>query len=516
MADSSNPTQTPPPELPATERRTSLILGIPVDDLTMEEATERIFGLVESFGPETRPHLVATINVDFLVNCLSTFGGFRHPELVGVLRKAVICTADGMPLVWASRLLGCGLRERVTGADLVPELCRVAALRGRSVFLLGGKLETAQEAADLLRKRCPGLKVAGVDSPFVHTQGEELVDAEETDIPICERLNASGADILFIGFGNPKQELWFQRNQHRLRVPVSLGIGGTFSFITGQVKRAPEWMQRWGLEWLFRLVVEPRRLWKRYFLGFIKFGSAVGAAIAYHWLLKLSGSGRTGKPIDAEERLYLSARRTLRLVRPARRLADALPGLFAILDEEPVPDCVVIDFSRVAMLTISELGSLMHFCRDADEKGCSWLLTFVGKRARRVMKMNRVLDFFEDRICVTPRHVVDRLSLAWNEALCMFSIDMGEETTVVGFWGALEATQLAELDANSIVDALGPGGCVVDLSYCHFLDSSGLGFLLKIARRQKQQEQRFTLRGVGPEIRRVLRISRVQKLFEIE
>ncbi|GGF62938.1 WecB/TagA/CpsF family glycosyltransferase [Alteromonas lipolytica] len=247
------------------------ILGIPIDNLTLEETTDAVFELIKQYPLTQRPSFVATVNVDFLVNAHAWLPGQlpRHPELLDILRNADIVTADGMPLVWLSKLLGRSLKQRVTGADLVPALCLRAAQENASVYLLGGREQIALQAADKLKSQYPGLTVAGVNSPFVTTEGVNI-DNEANDQQIVDAINQARPDILFIGFGNPKQEIWFQRNKHKLNVPVSLGIGGTFEFIVGSVNRAPRWMQASGLEWIYRITQDPKRLIGRYLTGIAK------------------------------------------------------------------------------------------------------------------------------------------------------------------------------------------------------------------------------------------------------
>jgi len=247
-------------------------LGIAVDNLTGEQAIATVFKLVKHYRQDQIPKLVATLNVDFLVNSLGyRFDKPRHPELLKILRKADVVTADGFPIVILSKLSGFPLKERVTGADLVPNIAKVAAQKGHSIYLMGGEGHSAQQAAERLKTQNPGLKIAGVSAPCVSIQGEKLASWYEDDQATVDLINQSKADLLFIGLGNPKQELWFARNQHRLKVPVSIGIGGTFSFITGEVKRAPLWMQRLNMEWVFRITQDPKRLIKRYALGMVKF-----------------------------------------------------------------------------------------------------------------------------------------------------------------------------------------------------------------------------------------------------
>ena len=255
----------------------SLLFGIPVARVTEAEAVERIIGMAKASHAAA---LVATLNVDFVSNAVSgwPFGG--NDELWGYLRNADLVTADGMPIVLLSRLLRIPVPERVTGADMVPAICRRCAEEGMSVYVLGGDREAVEEAFKKLGAGSLKLRVAGVDDSFVK------LDQEQPEI--AERINTAKPDILFVAFGNPKQELWMGRNAAKLDVGAMIGIGGTFNFIAGRVKRAPKWMQRCGLEWVYRIIQEPGRLWRRYAYGLVKFT----------WLSLLSAFGayREKKP----------------------------------------------------------------------------------------------------------------------------------------------------------------------------------------------------------------------------
>ena len=190
------------------------------------------------------------------------FGG--NDELWGYLRNADFVTADGMPIVLLSKLLRRPIPERVTGADMVPRICRRCAEEGMSVYVLGGDREAIEEAFGKLGLDGRELRVAGIDPAFVK------LDEEQPDI--VARINAAKPGVLFVALGNPKQELWMGRNAAKLDAGVMIGIGGTFNFIAGRVKRAPKWMQKSGLEWIYRIIQEPGRLWKRYAYGLVKFG----------------------------------------------------------------------------------------------------------------------------------------------------------------------------------------------------------------------------------------------------
>ena len=253
---------------------TARLFGIPVARITETEALERIVALAKERKGLGRPAQVATLNVDFVANAVASWPFRGDAELWDTLRKADLVTADGMPIVLLSRLLRQPLPERVTGADLVPRLCRRCAEEGMSVYILGGSQPALDEAlaklgaegygaADPDNGARPRLKVAGIDTAKVDLSA----DPAET----VARIDAAAPDILFVALGNPKQELWMGRFGRNLRAGVMIGIGGTFNFIAGSVSRAPRWMQRCGMEWIYRIIQEPGRLWKRYAYGLVKF-----------------------------------------------------------------------------------------------------------------------------------------------------------------------------------------------------------------------------------------------------
>ena len=262
----------PPPE---TEYR-PVLFGIPFDALDTAQVMDRIFEFAALPPGERGCRIGATVNVDFIVN---TYYALRsepfNPALAAVLRRAELVIADGMPLVWLSRLLGTPLPERVAGSDLVPMIAERAVAEGKKLYFLGGREEYTRRAAELFRARYPGLEIE-LSAPFVDL---DAPDAAEADRAICDRINASGASILLVGFGNPKQELWLERNRRNLHCGIGIGVGGTFNFIAGAVKRAPDWMRNSGTEWIYRIIQEPGRLWKRYGIGLLQFNTMALAAL---------------------------------------------------------------------------------------------------------------------------------------------------------------------------------------------------------------------------------------------
>lgn len=229
------------------------MFGVQIDALRMPEAVEAVTAWTREEG-EPACRYVVTPNVDHTL-LLQEHQGLRDAYV-----DAGLVLADGMPVVLASRLLRKPLPERVTGADLVPALFNAAdPERPLTVYLLGAAPGVAQRARDNIHTRWPGVRVTGLYSPPL---GFERDDAENE--AILKRIEAANPDVLVVGLGAPKQELWVHRHRRRIRAKAALCVGASIDFLADEKPRAPVWMQKSGLEWLHRLSSEPRRLFRRY------------------------------------------------------------------------------------------------------------------------------------------------------------------------------------------------------------------------------------------------------------
>jgi len=228
------------------------MMGCRIDNLSMEETLVRI----EEFIRSGQSHQHVVVNVDKLVKAS------RDPDLRRIVNDCALVNADGMPVVWASRLLGKPLKERVAGIDLFEALMRRAGEKGWRVFLLGAREEVVAAVADTYRRRYPELTIAGWRNGY-------WTDAEEAQV--AEQVRASGADLLFVAISSPKKEQFLGRWQGEMKIPFAMGVGGTFDVAIGRVRRAPRWMQRAGLEWVYRFLQEPRRMFRRYFIDDMAF-----------------------------------------------------------------------------------------------------------------------------------------------------------------------------------------------------------------------------------------------------
>lgn len=219
------------------------ILGIRIHNLGKAEALEGILGMVA----EGTPHHVVTVNPEFAVLA------HQDPSFRDALNQADLALADGVGISWAALLTGHRIRARLPGVDLMERLAELAAQRGYRFYLLGARPGVAEGAARALAARYPGLRIAGVYAGSPRPEEEEA---------IIERVRAAAPHFLFVAYGAPQQDLWIRRNLARLGVPMTMGVGGSLDYLSGVVPRAPSWMRRMGLEWLFRLLREPWR-WRR-------------------------------------------------------------------------------------------------------------------------------------------------------------------------------------------------------------------------------------------------------------
>ena len=336
---------TPPVSPPAQPGPLTVMVGVPVDDVTLEEAVERCGELVEIGRATGQTHQVTTVNVDFLL----TAG--RHPSVRKILQSSDLAIPDGMPVVWGSRLLGTRLRQRVAGADLVPALAECAARRGYRIYLFGSAPGVAEEAAELLSKEHPGAMIVGAGGPM-------FADVEDMDRAALDDIIAARPDIVCVALGHPKQERWIEAYRHEIGAPLMVGVGGSLDFIVGRKRRAPAWMQRTGLEWLHRMLTEPGRLGRRYARDLLIF-----------------------PPL---------------LLREVIKTPSRTPAACTLERSGVVEDggSMIVDLQPIAHLDRVTLASLIQLARRARANGGELSLVGVSGHARRTLRALRVDSCF--------------------------------------------------------------------------------------------------------------------------
>lgn len=218
-----------------------------IDNLTMEETVAAVESCVAS-GKACR-HVV--VNVDKIVKAN------RDPRLLEIINGCDLISVDGMPVVWAARLLGIPLKERVAGIDLFRALVERSARKGWRLYFLGARTEVVKKTVDTLIDQYPGIQVAGWRNGYW---------TDEEEAAVVEQIRAARPDLLFVAISSPRKERFLSQYARELSIPFSMGVGGSFDVVAGVTRRAPRWMQKVGLEWFFRFLQEPRRMFRRYFM----------------------------------------------------------------------------------------------------------------------------------------------------------------------------------------------------------------------------------------------------------
>jgi N-acetylglucosaminyldiphosphoundecaprenol N-acetyl-beta-D-mannosaminyltransferase len=339
-----------------------VVAGVPIDNVTMPESLERIVAFVDEGRRSGRTHQVATVNVDFVVSACT------DPRIAAILQRADLAIPDGMPVVWASKMFGRPLRERVAGADLVPELAALSAERDFSMMLFGAAPGVAESVATILQTRHPGLRVIGFGGPMF----DRVTDMDDE---VLDVIRSAAPDILCVALGHPKQEHWIETYRDKLDVPVLIGVGGSLDFIAGTKARAPAWTHRLGLEWCHRLLTEPRRLARRYARDLFRYAPAV---IRQAFEMR-PHRGAPGLPSIERSGNAL-------VLQPTGALDVGRGDLAAVLADTIVGcDSVVVDVSHLGRLDHASAASLAALRAECDRSDVPLVLVALAPSVLRAL-----------------------------------------------------------------------------------------------------------------------------------
>ncbi len=361
----------PSPVNSAKAAETVALFGLPISNVTMAEAVTRIERAILGGGH----HQIATANLDFARNAL------RDAALQRVICDCSMVLPDGAPMLWASRLFGKPLKERVTGVDLIPELARLSSRKGYRIFFLGSNETTSKVAQDVLVERFPGVKIVDRYAPPVAS-----LEAMDHDA-ILKRVRSAAPHILLVAFGNPKQELWIHRFREELGVPVLIGIGGSLEMISGTVRRAPAFYRKLQLEWFYRMAQEPTRLLPRYVRDAVALVRHLPLGVAVH---QMQPSRQAGAPLHVN-----SQEATREVVLPARLTGDVCQWLTLELQAAMSNDQnLLVNMRDVQRVDADGLGCLMEARRLLHARGLTLWLSELSPAVQRVMQYTAVRGLF--------------------------------------------------------------------------------------------------------------------------
>src|SRR5579862_673622 len=468
------------------------ILGILFDNVTMADA----IGAIERMVASGQPHYVVTANVDFVVQAQ------EDVELRRILFDAHLVLCDGTPLVWASKLLGNPLLERVAGADLVPRLLGVAAEKGYRVFFLGATPDSVERAAENLKKIHPDLIISGLYSPPFN----KLLEMDHDEIQ--RRILQAKPDLLFVSLGCPKQEKWIAMHYRSLGVPVCAGVGATIDFLAGTVKRAPVWMHRVGVEWIYRLLQEPRRLFKRYARGLWVFGWKIFVQL---WHLRLRARqveraqpGESRCPEQKWQRMELPQWFDTEAVSKSSPLLKQI-----VADGRPC----LLDTDKVKFIDSTGVGWLVRLQKEIRSMGQDLILLAPSPPLRQALGLMKLDDFFAS--APDPESAERLLQARARERFQAVRLHEPEASNTLLWEGEITAAKAKEVwsTTQSFLTSAQRREVVIDLSAVRFMDSTGLGLMVRAKKLAHREGVKLAFVNPQPAVKNVIELARLVELL---
>jgi N-acetylglucosaminyldiphosphoundecaprenol N-acetyl-beta-D-mannosaminyltransferase len=466
------------------------ILGVPFDGVT----TAGTLALIGEMIASRQPHYLVTANVDFVAQARQDI------ELRRILFDAHLVVADGMPLVWASHWLGNPLPERVTGSGLTPLLLAEAESRGWRVFFLGGTQESVAQAAANTSAKHPHLQLVGAYSPPF----KPLIEMDHDDI--LRRLREARPDILLVAFGCPKQEKWLNMNYRVAGVPVAIGVGATIDFLAGTMKRAPLWMQRTGLEWIFRLLQEPRRLFRRYIIDLRVFGWGILQQV------REMRPGRKGPASTPSMEIT-----------PASNAGAVVLKLPATLDSETIAALdatwrqlfnhsadVLLEVGGLEFIDSTGVGILIRLQRAMREAGRHLVLVGPNRVLTRALELMRLAEFFTQAADVATALALT--ASRRDESSVAGQPQPADGPHIIVWRGEITAVNVGAVaqDTESFLASV-EDRAAIDMSAVRFIDSSGIGLMVKLRKQALLRNVALEFVGVPESVRGVARLLRLEE-----
>jgi N-acetylglucosaminyldiphosphoundecaprenol N-acetyl-beta-D-mannosaminyltransferase len=480
-------------------RKVVVIIGVPVDVLSMDQALDRVEEFVAIGRRTGRTHQVSTVNTDFIVNAV------RDPETRFILQETDLAIPDGMPIVWGAKFLGVPMKDRVAGADMIPLLAERASERGYSMFFLGAGPGIAAEAAHILQSQNPGLRVAGVYSP-------SFTSILEMEHEVIQQIKETKPDILLVAFGNPKQEKWIAMHRYQLGVPVLIGIGGTLDFITGNTIRAPKWMQKNGLEWLHRLVKDPARLWRRYVLDTFVFGTFI---LRQWWQVRKGGKHVAA--ITEEETLVIN---NIGVLRTNRKLTVTNLKEFnqKISQLAAQTSTIVLDMANTEFVDSAAVGSLVHHAKEVQISGGEFYLSSVSRNVQKTLELLFLDSYFI--IMNSVEEIFADLEKSAQVPLLMTASVIEEaprleSRNVIQIPRRFDAITAAQVEQDCDLLLEDSSNLVLDFSNTVFLASAGLVVLSTVNNKIQASGGELILKGVNKDVLRVIALMKFDQKLKI-
>ena len=489
------------------------ILGIPVQNLSLKGASERILTLIYDHKKGSPPHYISIINADYIAN-VHGWGAFepQHPELLKVVRESSFTTADGIPMILLSQFLGRPLKGRVTGSDLVRDLMELLSVKGRSVYFIGVDESSTETAVRILQERYNGLQVGGIQCPKIFIAGTHLIESPERDSIIVEQINRANPDVLLISLGTPKQEIWFNRIRNSLECAVVIGIGESLNFISGKAKRAPIEYQRSGFEWLWKLMQEPRRLFPRYLYDSLKLIWLGVPLVLYHRLNALITRLFSKQNEKIPNLLFNSLHNSICVVTCPQRLNSASINEFdSDMKNAFELDAVILDLRKTVHLDIQGISYLIQTWIKAKNENKKIYALGIRLNVKILLMVNKAWDLLRWDSFQLAEDIVNQ----FDPSHIYEAVNQKNHLIRVSFFGSLDKNQNFDQFLYKLIPMLHQKNCLLDFTFCTFVDNTAIEFLLRIRQAVVTEHHRLHITGLNKIVRRQLKAAKVLRLLKI-
>ncbi|MFP3981380.1 MAG: STAS domain-containing protein [Desulfobacterales bacterium] len=493
---------------------TAVILGIPVDNLDLEETISRILTMAEDYELDGRPRTAVIVNTDTVIRLYAEIRSRSGPNegLINMLRQSDLMIPVGRPVAWSARIVGTRLKQRFSGVAFFREFFRNAEKNDKTLFLLENASRSMHRAAQLLQPVHPGLAIAGTAAP-----APRKAENPGLRTMLLEKINATAADFLILDLRDPASAAWYEKYRHRLHVPLTLVITGTQDLIRAAGHSHAGRFQR--ISGIADTKSEfRRRIWMRFFYSPVMFGFTVFPLVLYQQYqqltYKLFGLRSPNPSIKS------------RMSRPGQGVAlktITLPDpLDASVAEEIKTELkhiiahsakVVLDFSRVNFMDSSGLGLLLSLWRTAAAMDREIFMIGVQPPVYRFLRLSRTLDFFEKSMCQNIDDVIGVLCQRTDSASFYYLALIRGNAAIFHMYGDLDATRILDIDIDALFETIGRRNAVFNLKGLDFIDSAGLHFFVKIQRHVARNGRSCILCGVREYVHQMFQILRLDRLF---
>ena len=500
---------------------TTVILGIPIDDLDLDETVHQVFALADAFNADGRPRLAATVATDTLINLRAwTKHQLAAHALMNTLRRSDLLVPMGAPVAWAARILGIEMNHRISSTAFFEKILATAEERGKSIFLLGMKQSVLAAMADHIHQVAPDLAIAGMEVPSVPPDTDWDEAATDIDFTIIERINGSGADLLFLDLSDPDLGIWFEKFRHRLFVPVTLIIPGARTLMKDVRVQAASpdghkilrafaapfsrigqlWLRMYHSIFVFGLTILPLILYQKYRRILFRLLHTRPPFPAISSAVSKSDTGSTIKIITMPDPMDASVIGDIK--DEMKRMSQLAPK-------------VILDFSNVNFIDSSGLGLILGLWRMASAENREIFFIGIKSAVYRLFKLSRTLDFFESRMCGTIDDVLAILKQRANFTTFYYLAIIRGEAVLFHLFGELDAAGMIDLDIDALLEAIGNKNAILNLAGLNFIDSAGIILFVKIQRHISRNGKFCILCGLQDHVRQIFKIVRIDSLFVI-